>query len=47
MSHYRVTSDRLESVPHTTFAIERLMELEDLQRLLRRDIPPSPPTTGK
>ena len=38
MSLYRVTSDKLESVPRTTFATESLLERRDLQRLLRRDI---------
>ena len=40
MSLYRVTSDKLESVPRTTFAAESLLERKDLQRLLRRDITP-------
>lgn len=38
MSLYRVTPDKLESVPQTTFAAESLLERKDLQRLLRRDI---------
>jgi hypothetical protein len=40
MSLYRVTSEKLESVPRTTFAAENLLERKDLQRLLRRDISP-------
>jgi len=40
MSLYRITADKLESVPTTTFAAESLMERKDLQRLLRRDISP-------
>lgn len=40
MSLYRVTADKLESVPRTTFAVEKLMERRDLQRLLRQDISP-------
>lgn len=40
MSLYRVTSDKLESVPDTTFAAENLLERKDLQRLLHRDISP-------
>lgn len=40
MSLYRVTADKLESVPRTTFAAESLLERKDLQRLLRRDISP-------
>ena len=40
MSLYRVTSDKLDSVPRTTFAAESLLERKDLQRLLRRDISP-------
>ncbi len=38
MSLYRATPDKLESVPRTTFALEKLMERKDLQRLLRQDI---------
>ena len=38
MSLYRVTTDKLEYVPRTTFAAECLLERKDLQRLLRRDI---------
>ena len=40
MSLYRVTTDKLEVVPRTTFAAESLLERRDLQRLLRRDITP-------
>lgn len=40
MSLFRVTTDKLESVPRTTFAAESLLERKDLQRLLRRDISP-------
>lgn len=40
MSLYRVTTDKLEPVPRTTFAAESLLERKDLQRLLRQDITP-------
>lgn len=40
MSLYRITSDKLEPVPRTTFAIEKLMERKDLQRMLRQYISP-------
>lgn len=40
MSLYRVTNEKLESVPRTTFVAESLLERRDLQRLLRRDITP-------
>jgi hypothetical protein len=40
MSLYRISSDKLESVPRTTFAAESLLERKDLQRLLRKDISP-------
>lgn len=40
MSLYRVTPDKLEPVPRTTFSGEGLLERKDLQRLLRRDISP-------
>ena len=40
MCLYRVTSEKLESVPRTTFAAESLLERKDLQRLLRHDITP-------
>lgn len=40
MGLYRVATDKLESVPRTTFAAENLLERKDLQRLLRRDITP-------
>jgi hypothetical protein len=38
MSLYRVTNEKLETVPSTTFAAESLLERRDLQRLLRKDI---------
>lgn len=38
MSLYRITTEKLEPVPTTTFASEKLLERQDLQRLLRRDI---------
>jgi hypothetical protein len=38
MSLYRITPDKLESVPETTFAAEDLLECRDLQRLLRENI---------
>lgn len=40
MTLYRVTPERFESVPRTTFAAASLLERKDLQRLLRRDISP-------
>ena len=40
MSLYRVTADKLESVPGTTFTAENLLERKDLQRLLHNDITP-------
>ena len=40
MSLYRITSGQLESVPSTTFANEKLLERQDLQRLVRKDITP-------
>ncbi len=40
MSLYRITADKLETVPRTTFAVESVLERRDLQRLLRRDITP-------
>ncbi len=40
MSLYRVTQDKLESVPRTTFAAVSLLERKDLQRLLKKDISP-------
>lgn len=40
MSLYRVSTDRLEPVPSTTFAAESLFERRDLQRILRQDITP-------
>lgn len=38
MSLYRITPDRFEPVPATTFAAERVLERRDLQRLLRENI---------
>lgn len=40
MPLYRVTSDRLESIPQTTFSAENLLERKDLQKFLRCDISP-------
>lgn len=40
MSLYLLTKDKLEPVRRTTFAEERVMERQDLQRLLRKDISP-------
>lgn len=40
MTLFRVTPEKLESVPRTSFATEGLLERKDLQRLLRRDITP-------
>ena len=40
MSLFRITSDRMEPVPTTTFAKEKLLERRDLQRLLRQDLSP-------
>ena len=40
MGLFRITSDKLEPVPRTSFAIERLMERRDLQRLLHQGISP-------
>ena len=40
MPLYRVSTDKLESVPQTTFSAENLLERKDLQRLLRTDISP-------
>lgn len=40
MSLYRVTTTKLESVPPTTFAAEKILERKDLQRLLKQDISP-------
>lgn len=40
MSLYRVTNERFEPVPGTTFAAASLLERKDLQRLLRSDISP-------
>lgn len=38
MNLYRITPERFEPVPATTFAAERLLERRDLQRLLRDNI---------
>jgi hypothetical protein len=38
MTLYRVSPDKLEAVPDTTFAAENLLERKDLQRLLRQNI---------
>lgn len=38
MSLYRLSKDKLEPVPTTTFIEERLLERKDLQRLLKGDI---------
>jgi len=38
MSLYRISTDKLERVPQTTFATEKLLERQDLQRLLKQDI---------
>ena len=40
MPLYRVTAEKLENVPRTTFEAESLLERKDLQRLLRRDLSP-------
>ncbi len=40
MTLYRVTSDKLESVPGTSFAEEKILERKDLQRYLKADISP-------
>ncbi|MBP0447448.1 DUF4268 domain-containing protein [Roseomonas sp. SSH11] len=40
MALYRVADQRLEAVPQTTFAEERILERRDLQRLLRSDASP-------
>ncbi len=40
MSLFRITTDRMEPVPTTTFAKEKLLERRDLQRLLRQDLSP-------
>ncbi|MBU1067957.1 DUF4268 domain-containing protein [Myxococcota bacterium] len=40
MSLFRITTDRMEAVPTTTFAREKLLERRDLQRLLRQDLSP-------
>src|SRR4051794_25253944 len=38
MTLFRVTSEKLEVVPETTFVAESLLERKDLQRLLRYDL---------
>ena len=38
MPLYRITDDRLQTVPDTTFAAENFRERQDLQRLIRNDI---------
>jgi hypothetical protein len=40
MPLYRKTDERLEAIPTTTFAAEKVLERNDLQRLLRRDLSP-------
>lgn len=40
MSLFQVSTDKFESVPTTTFAMEGMLERQDLQRLLRADISP-------
>ena len=40
MTLYRVAGHKLEAVPPTTFAEERILERRDLQRLLRSDASP-------
>ena len=40
MTLYRVTAERFESVPRTTYAAENLFERKDIQRLLRKDLTP-------
>lgn len=40
MSLYRITAEKFEPVPRTTFAAESLLERKDIQRLLRQDISP-------
>ncbi len=40
MSLFRITPERFEAVPRTSFAAESLLERKDLQRLLRRDLTP-------
>lgn len=40
MTLYRVASDKLESVPGTSFVEEKILERKDLQRLLKADISP-------
>jgi hypothetical protein len=38
MALYRITTDKLELVPQTSFVQEQMLERRDLQRLLRSDI---------
>lgn len=38
MSLYRVAADKLEAVPDTTFAKAKMLERQDIQRLLKQDI---------
>ena len=40
MTLFQVTKDKLETVPRTTFAIEGMLERQDLQRMLKADISP-------
>ena len=40
MSLYRITTEKFEPVPQTSFAAEKLLERKDLQRLLKQDISP-------
>ncbi len=40
MTLYRVSPEKLESVPRTSFSAESLLERKDIQRLLRGDITP-------
>jgi PAS domain-containing protein len=40
MPLYNVTKEKLESVPSTSFAEEKMLERKDLQRLLKADISP-------
>lgn len=38
MGLYRISSDKLETVPETSFIDEKILERRDLQRLLRTEI---------
>ncbi|MDF1754212.1 MAG: hypothetical protein P1U89_15615 [Verrucomicrobiales bacterium] len=40
MSLYKITTDKIEPVPRTTFAAEQILERNDIQRMLREDISP-------